>query len=398
MDNIKGFALRFDKELCTQCGICEGSCAYGAIRLVDYPEIDVDACRLCGDCTRSCPAGALTMASAQTGNVDEGNGIYVLAETSRGKLSPVTAELLGKAAELAAQSGQCVEAILAGHGLEEQAKELIAYGAERVHLLDSEALSAYIEENYAKAVAKIVKELCPAVLLVGATQKGRGLSARLASILRTGLTADCTGLCIDPETGLLRQVRPAFGGNLMATIVTPGHRPQMASVRPGVMKAQRCDWSRTGEMVWHDLSAFEPDTRISLLGETVKVSTGKSLNDSRIVVGIGRGVRDKETVVEISRWAESIGAAVAGSRAAVECGLIDPSRQVGQTGQTISPDLYVAIGISGQIQHTAAITGAKRIIAINPDKDAPIFGMADYGWVSTVEDALPVLSEIGLKV
>lgn len=164
------------------------------------------------------------------------------------------------------------------------------------------------------------------------------------------------------------------------------------------MKAQRCDWSRTGEIVRHDLSAFEPDTRISLLGETVKVSTGKSLNDSRIVVGIGRGVRDKETVAEISRWAAGIGAAVAGSRAAVECGLIEPSRQVGQTGQTISPDLYIAIGISGQIQHTAAITGARRIIAINPDKDAPIFGMADYGWVATVEEALPVLSEIGLKV
>lgn len=398
MDNIKGFALRFDEGLCTQCGVCEDTCAYRAIRLDGYPVIDVNGCRLCGKCTRSCPAGALTMAEAQAESVDEGNGIYVLAEASHGKLSPVTAELLGKAAELAAQSGQRVEAIIAGHGLEEQAKELIAYGAERVHLLDSEALSAYIEENYAKAVADVVSGLRPAVLLVGATQRGRGLSARLASKLRTGLTADCTGLEIDPETGLLRQVRPAFGGNLMATIVTPRHRPQMASVRPGVMKALKRDRNRSGELVWHDLSAFKPDARVSLLGETVRTSAGKSLSDSRIVVGIGRGVRDKETVAAISRWAERMGAAVAGSRAAVECGLIDPLRQVGQTGQTISPDLYVAIGISGQIQHTAAITGAKKIIAVNPDKDAPIFGMADYGWAATVEDVLPILEKTILTV
>lgn len=283
---------------------------------------------------------------------------------------------------------------MAGNGVAALADELIAYGAERVHLLEADALSAYIEENYAKAVAGVVRSLRPDMLLVGATVKGRGLSARLASMLHTGLTADCTELDIDTETGLLRQIRPAFGGNLMATIVTPGHRPQMASVRPGVMNATERDAGRRGEIVRHDLSAFKPDARIILTGEAVKAVCGNTLADSRIVVGIGRGVKSRAAVDAITGWAKKVGAAVAGSRAAVECGLVDASQQVGQTGQTISPDLYIAIGISGQIQHTAAITGAKKIIAVNPDRNAPIFSVADYGWVATAEDALPVLNDI----
>ena len=394
MDNMKDFALHFDPEQCTQCGVCADSCAYGAIRMNDYPVIDRYACRLCGACADSCPAGALGIDENEELCRTEANGILVLAETDNEGIAPVTLELLGKAAELAEKSGQDVEAVLVGHGIEASATELIAYGAGRVHLLEAEALTHYIEENYAKAVASLVKTLRPAMLLVGATPKGRGLSARLAALLGTGLTADCTELDFDTEAGLLRQIRPAFGGNLMATIVTPGHRPQMASVRPGVMKAPERDYNRKGEIIRHDMGGFAPDTRISLISEIKKTSAGGTLGDSRIIVGIGRGVRKRETVGRIARWAESIGAVVGGSRAAVECGLIDASMQIGQTGQTISPDLYIAVGISGQIQHTAAITGAKKIIAVNPDKNAPIFSVADYGWTATAEELLTVLTTI----
>lgn len=395
MDKTYNFALQLDKDLCTGCGVCAEGCTFGAIKMGDWPEVDPYACRLCGTCVSECPAGAWSIAGEKERHVTaDAVGIFVLAETSHGRLAPVTLELLGKAAELSVKSGQQVEAILVGNGVDELADELVAYGAARVHLLESEALSSYIEENYAAAVADVVRTLRPAVLLVGATVKGRGLSARLASMLHTGLTADCTDLDIDTESGLLQQVRPAFGGNLMATIVTPGHRPQMASVHPGVMKAIGRDGNRRGEIVRHDLPAFKPDARIRLLGETVKAVSGNTLADSRIVVGIGRGVKSREAVNAITDWARTVGAAVAGSRAAVECGLIDASRQVGQTGQTISPDLYIAIGISGQIQHTAAITGAKKVIAVNPDRNAPIFSVADYGWVATAEEALPVLTNI----
>ena len=208
------------------------------------------------------------------------------------------------------------------------------------------------------------------------------------------MTADCTELDIDSETGLLQQIRPAFGGNLMATIATPVHRPQMASVRPGVMKAREADNALKGEWIRHDFSNFKCDNRIRLLDEVLDMSGGDSLGNSRIVVGIGRGVKKKETVERICQWAKQWGAAVAGSRAAVEAGLIDAHLQVGQTGQTIAPDLYIAIGISGQIQHTAGIAGAKRIVAINPDKTAPIFNVADYGWAVPVEEALPQLMAV----
>ena len=229
--------------------------------------------------------------------------------------------------------------------------------------------------------------------MVGATPKGRGLSARLAALLQTGLTADCTQLDIDADTLLLHQIRPAFGGNLMATITTPNHRPQMASVRPGIMKALQPDCAKKAEVIAHDLSSFVPDGRVRLLSEMEETIGGESLSDSKVIVGIGRGVKKHETVAQIRQWAERIGAVVAGSRAAVEAGLIDAKMQIGQTGHTVSPDVYIAIGISGQIQHTAGITGAKKIIAINPDAAAPIFNVADYGWVMSAEEAIVQLMQ-----
>ena len=389
------FALQVRKDQCIGCGMCVDACAYGAIRMTEYPEIDPYQCRLCGSCVQACPSEALVMnePQAQT-QVPDGTskGIWVLAETEAdGTLSAVTKELLGKATVLAEKLHQDVEALLIGNGLDAVVPSLIAYGAQRIHLAEHTSLASFIEENYARAAVQVIRECRPEILLVGATPRGRGLSARIAALLQTGLTADCTELDIDNETGLLQQIRPAFGGNLMATIATPMHRPQMASVRPGVMKAREADDTLKGEVIRHDFSDFQSDARIRLLDEMLETSGGNSLGNSRIVVGVGRGVKKKETVDRICQWAKQIGAAVAGSRAAVEAGLIDAHLQVGQTGQTIAPDLYIAIGISGQIQHTSGITGAKRIVAINPDKMAPIFNVADYGWAVPVEEALPQL-------
>lgn len=397
-EHTASFALQVRKDQCIGCGMCVDACAYGAIRMAEYPEIDPYKCRLCGSCVQACPSEALALNEPETQTQISGGtskGIWVLAETEAdGTLSAVTKELLGKAAVLAEKLHQDVEALLIGSESDAAVSSLAAYGAQRIHLAGHPSLASFIEENYARAAVQVIRECRPDILLVGATPRGRGLSARIAALLQTGLTADCTELDIDSETGLLQQIRPAFGGNLMATIATPVHRPQMASVRPGVMKAREADNALKGEWIRHDFSNFKCDDRIRLLDEVLDMSGGDSLGNSRIVVGIGRGVKKKETVERICQWAKQWGAAVAGSRAAVEAGLIDAHLQVGQTGQTIAPDLYIAIGISGQIQHTAGIAGAKRIIAINPDKTAPIFNVADYGWAVPIEEALPQLMAV----
>ena len=397
-EHTASFALQVRKDQCIGCGMCADACAYGAIRMAEYPEIDPYKCRLCGSCVQACPSEALALNEPETQTQISGGtskGIWVLAETEAdGNLSAVTKELLGKAAVLAEKLHQDVEALLIGSESDAAVSSLAAYGAQRIHLAGHPSLASFIEENYARAAVQVIRECRPDILLVGATPRGRGLSARIAALLQTGLTADCTELDIDSETGLLQQIRPAFGGNLMATIATPVHRPQMASVRPGVMKAREADNALKGEWIRHDFSNFKCDNRIRLLDEVLDMSGGDSLGNSRIVVGIGRGVKKKETVERICQWAKQWGAAVAGSRAAVEAGLIDAHLQVGQTGQTIAPDLYIAIGISGQIQHTAGIAGAKRIVAINPDKTAPIFNVADYGWAVPIEEALPQLMAV----
>lgn len=397
-EHTASFALRVRKDQCIGCGMCADACAYSAIRMAEYPEIDPYKCRLCGSCVQACPSEALVLNEPETQTQISGGtskGIWVLAETEAdGNLSAVTKELLGKAAVLAEKLHQDVEALLIGSESDAAVSSLAAYGAQRIHLAGHPSLASFIEENYARAAVQVIRECRPDILLVGATPRGRGLSARIAALLQTGLTADCTELDIDAETGLLQQIRPAFGGNLMATIATPAHRPQMASVRPGVMKAREADPALKGECIRHDLSDFKCDGRIRLLDEVLETAGGDSLGNSRIVVGIGRGVKKKETVERICQWAKQWGAAVAGSRAAVEAGLIDAHLQVGQTGQTIAPDLYIAIGISGQIQHTAGIAGAKRIVAINPDKTAPIFNVADYGWAVPIEEALPQLMAV----
>lgn len=393
MERSNNFALQLLKEDCIGCEACVSACSYGAMLFNGTPEIDMTTCRLCSACVEACPVGALEMASATTTEKDSTSGVWVLAEIDNHAIADVTLELLGKASELAQTLQQKVEVLLIGTQISAVSQKLIAHGADRVHVVDHSIFDHCIEEHQVQAIEFLVKKQNPNILLVAATEQGRGISARLAGVLKTGLTADCTALDIDSKEHLLLQCRPAFGGNLMATIKTPTHRPQMASVRPGVMKSLIADLKREGEVIVHDFSNFKFDSRINLLSQSVNAIKEAKLSNSSIIIALGRGVKEAKIIERLHHLAQKMGAVVAGTRAAVEMGTVDASLQIGQTGHTVSPDLYIAIGISGQIQHTAAITGAKQIIAINSDPSAPIFNCADYGWVGSIETLIPVLEE-----
>lgn len=387
----KKFPLQLDKTSCTSCGVCQEKCAFQAIDMQEYPEIDSSACRLCGACAKACPTQALTFTPQRKVLEDSGTGIWVLAEASKTGVEDVTLQLIGEANRLAKVLKQEVAVVLMGHGVASFAAELIAHGADKVYLAEDRIFEQQIEEHFAEVLAMLARKYNPNTLLVGATLWGRGIAARVAALLKTGLTADCTQLSIDPNSQRLLQRRPAFGGNLLATIETPYTRPQMASVRPNVMNALPADATRQGEIIDCPLSSFVFDSRVKQIAAFAKEVSRQSLNNAEVIVGVGRGVKDPKSLELIYQLADKLGAMVAGSRAAVEAGLIRAEYQIGQTGHTVAPKLYIACGISGQIQHTAAITSSDKIIAINMDPQAPIFEHAHYGLVADLQVALPQL-------
>lgn len=318
--------------------------------------------------------------------------IYVFAEQREGVVQSVAYELLGKARELADRMGQKVVAILAGHGIKPKAQSLISYGADAVLCVDAPELAHYVTEPYAQTVAQIVRERKPAVLLIGATTIGRDLGPRLSARIETGLTADCTGLDVSEEGDLL-MTRPAFGGNLMATIVCKEHRPQMSTVRPGVMRKGVADEERTGTVedvrIRFDASKFKVRVK-----EVVKEERNAvDITEAKILVSGGRGVGNAEGFKMLGELAEAVGGEVSSSRAMVDAGVMPHDRQVGQTGKTVRPDVYFAMGISGAIQHLAGMEESDYIIAVNKDKFAPIFGVADMGIVGDVRKIVPLLTE-----
>jgi len=318
--------------------------------------------------------------------------IYVFAEQRNGIIQNVAFELLGKAQELAKQSNEDVVALLLGHKIAGKASELIEYGADTVLCVDAPELEQYTTEPYTQAIAQIINEKKPSVFLIGATTIGRDLGPRLSARLGTGLTADCTALDI-AETGDLLMTRPAFGGNLMATIVCKEHRPQMSTVRPGVMQKNVADKLRKGRVeeieVKFDTSKFKVKIK-----ETVKESRNLiDITEAKILVSGGRGVGTPEGFKKLQELAETINAEVSSSRAMVDAGVMPHERQVGQTGKTVRPDIYFAFGISGAIQHVAGMEDSDYIIAVNKDKFAPIFQIADMGIVGDVNQIVPLLTK-----
>lgn len=318
--------------------------------------------------------------------------VYVFIEQRDGAIQNVALELLGKARELADALGEKVVAILVGHNFTDQAKTCIAHGADRVVVADAPELAVYTTEPYAQAINQIIEENKPSIVLFGATTIGRDLGPRLSARVGTGLTADCTGLDISPERDLM-MTRPAFGGNLMATIVCRDHRPQMSTVRPGVMRMNSRDDSRTGDVENVTINFNPAKFRVKVL-ETVKETKNMvDISEAKVLVSGGRGVGNAEGFGKLRDLADTLGGEVSASRAMVDAGVIGHERQVGQTGKTVRPDLYVACGISGAIQHLAGMEESEFIIAINKDKFAPIFSIADLGIVGDVHKIVPMLTE-----
>ncbi|MDO9679771.1 MAG: electron transfer flavoprotein subunit alpha/FixB family protein [Bacteroidales bacterium] len=318
--------------------------------------------------------------------------VYVFIEQREGVIQSVSLELLGKAVELAAKHGEKVCALLLGDNIQGLANDCIAYGADKVIVVDSPHLKYYMTEPYTQALYQIGEKFEPGIILIGATTIGRDLGPRLSARLATGLTADCTALEMSEE-GNLMMTRPAFGGNMMATIVCKEHRPQMSTVRPGVMYATTRNESRKGEII-NFLPVFDSSKfRVRLL-ETVKEERNLvDITEANILVSGGRGVGDAEGFGKLREFAQTIGAEVSSSRALVDAGIVTHNRQVGQTGKTVRPDLYFALGISGAIQHLAGMEESDYIIAINKDKYAPIFQSSDLGIVGDVKKIVPLLTE-----
>lgn len=318
--------------------------------------------------------------------------VFVFIEQRDGNLQSVGLELLGKARDLAKELSEEVYAVLMGYNIEDKATELIEYGADKVIIMDSIELKEYSTEAYTQGLCKLIQERNPSIVLIGATTIGRDLGPRISARITTGLTADCTRLEISEDKELL-MTRPAFGGNLMATIICPDHRPQMSTVRPGVMRSLPRDRSRKGEIEKFEIS-FNKDKFRVRIKETIKEKTNMiDITEAKILVSGGRGIGNKEGFESLNQLAQTLGAEVSASRAIVDSGLIDHNRQVGQTGKTVRPDLYIACGISGAIQHIAGMEESEFILVINKDRYAPIMQMADLGIVGDAKDIIPALNE-----
>ncbi|MBR1815025.1 MAG: electron transfer flavoprotein subunit alpha/FixB family protein [Lachnospiraceae bacterium] len=335
-------------------------------------------------------------------NMTDCKGVYIFAQQVDNKLSGIAFELIGKAKDLAKDLDTEVVAMLLGYGVKDLADELAAYGADKVIVVDDPALATYMTEPYTHAICSIIKEYKPEIVLVGATAIGRDLAPRVSSRVHTGLTADCTGLEIgdfkratgEIEPKQLLMTRPAFGGNTIATIACPDHRPQMATVRPGVMqKKDRIEGAKANVIEFNP--GFEKNNKYVEILDVVKtVAETADIMDAKILVSGGRGVGSKENFAMLQDLADALGGMVSASRACVDAGWAEKDRQVGQTGKTVRPQLYIACGISGAIQHLAGMEDSDIIIAINKDETAPIFDVADYGIVGDVKKIVPMLTEM----
>lgn len=391
MNNIK---ILTDK--CTGCTICVKVCPFGAISMsAKKAVIDYDKCTLCGACVDSCKFNAIELkrTTNKTPNLEEYNGIWVFGEQKRGIVQPVVFELLGKGRELADKLKTEVTCVLLGHNIKDKAQELIWRGADTVIIVDDPKLEHFLDEPYNKVLVQLIRKYRPAVFLCGATVIGRSLVSRVAVKLHTGLTADCTGLDIDPKEGYLMQTRPAFGGNIMATILSKNHRPQMATVRHKVFKEADIDKSRKGRIIEETVSPTLLTSRTKLLDIVEEIGATVNIAEADFIVSGGRGMKGPENFAMLEELAQVLGGSVGSSRAAVDAGWMPYSHQVGQTGKTVCPKIYIACGISGQIQHLVGMQSSDMIIAINKDPDAPIFNVATFGIVGDVFEVVPKLTK-----
>ena len=387
---------------CIGCQLCVGECPVGVINMVNgVAKIDAEGCIGCGKCFEACPVAAvifekpgkkkMARAKPEPKPADGHGGISVFIEVQDGRGAEVAWELVGIARELAGKLGTQVSGFLLGAGVKPVAAEAIAYGCDVVYMMDNAALRQYLPKVYGQALTALCDYVKPEIFLLGATHLGRDLASVVATKLETGLTADCTGLDVDPAARLLLMTRPTFGGNIMATILCRNHRPQMSTVRPRVMKMPEKDPGRKGEIKTIDFKPVLKDLPRILEFIPRAAEGGMDITRAPVLVVLGKGACDSRNLPMLEELAGTLGGTIACSRAVVETGLLPYTRQVGQTGKTVAPKIYIGVGISGAVQHLAGIQGSQKIIAINTDRHAPLVQIADYAIIGDYQQIVPEL-------
>jgi electron transfer flavoprotein alpha subunit len=385
--------IKVDESKCISCGLCIDACNFGSIEMdEDYPSIKND-CRLCGACAERCPEGAITIKTAyKFSDLSDYKGVLVFAQQRNSVIHPVSYELLGKGRELADELGEPLYAVLLGSDIAESAEQLAVRGADKVFVYDDPTLANYRDDPYTEFLCRLVEEEKPSIFLVGATAAGRSVGPRVATKLYTGLTADCTGLSIDPETKLLLQTRPAYGGNIMATIICAESRPQMATVRYKMFPEALVDESKRGEIIVKPVDMTGVHDRVKIL-DFQTAPDEVSITEAEIIVAGGKGLGNQEGFELMEELAKALGGAVGASRPTVDEGWMNYRHQVGLSGRTVRPRLYMACGISGAVQHIAGMKTSEVILSVNKDEEAPIFSISTLGAVGDLYQVIPKLIE-----
>jgi len=388
--------LIYDKEKCTGCMLCPKVCNFGAItKDGNKVRFDFDKCVLCGSCQEVCPVNAIKIErkAVDKDKIAQYKDVWVVCETAEGRVRSVAYELVTKARVLADNLREKVVAVLIGSDTSSYAESLIQQGADKVLVVDDKAFADYTTDAYTIAVTSLIAPRKPAIVLFGATGNGRDLAPRVAARLGLGLTADCTGLEIDDKRQLV-QIRPAFGGNIMAEILCPYTRPQMSTVRPNVFKPRERDVSRKGTIEKVEVKINPVQIRTRVVNRVKELAEGmKPIDTADVIVCSGRGIKDPANLALPTELAKLLDAAVGGSRPVVDAGWLPPSQQVGQSGRTVCPKLYFALGISGAIQHRIGMSSSDVIVAVNKDPEAPIFEIADFGIVGDLFEVVPAVIE-----